>query len=428
MTSSPLISVLMPSYNHESYVGKAIQSVLDQTFDDFELVVVDDGSTDNSREIISGFNDPRIRTIFQENAGPSQAANRALQESKGELTAFHSSDDMSDPTRLAKQADALLTDPELDIVATHIAEINSNGDKLTPDGDIGRWFNHALDLNHPESWIWQNKLASPTILCRRSVFDECGAFDPGLIYTQDWAYWMHAVLGGRKIRVVPQPLYLYRFHGENLTHKDPARTVWEYAYISTSTLHPALSAVGDSDSIVANIKGFLTNGTFKAFSRQEKISLLALLLRPCPKGKTFLPAYEEVHNSDVSSEPALSAEVAEAIFGDLMNRIEEHRQELADLSAVCKEQEKWIDALEKGKVWLNEQRLTLLHEVEALMAERRRSQKRIMELEAEGEAPRWSQLKQIFRINRPLSALNQKADAVEQRQPEQANNDGQPSS
>src|SRR2546425_4517225 len=101
--ANPLVSVVMTSYNHEGYLADAIDSILSQTFQDFELIIVDDGSTDHSQRVISQFHDPRIRAFFQENQGPSVAANRAVQLAAGKFVATHASDDKSAPNRLERQ-------------------------------------------------------------------------------------------------------------------------------------------------------------------------------------------------------------------------------------------------------------------------------------------------------------------------------------
>src|SRR5262245_58703301 len=99
----PLVSVMMVTYNHAKYIAEAIRSVLDQTHTDLELVIVDDGSTDATPEVIASFQDPRIVSIRQPNQGPSAATNRALAASRGRFVANMSGDDVSCPDRLGRQ-------------------------------------------------------------------------------------------------------------------------------------------------------------------------------------------------------------------------------------------------------------------------------------------------------------------------------------
>ncbi len=98
----PEISVVIPSYNHSSYIDKAVASVLNQTFDDLELIIVDDGSTDNTLEVLEAYSDPRLKIFSQENQGAHAAINRALELAEGKLLAVLNSDDFYHPERLEK--------------------------------------------------------------------------------------------------------------------------------------------------------------------------------------------------------------------------------------------------------------------------------------------------------------------------------------
>src|SRR4029079_1031142 len=100
----PSVSVIIPSYNHEAFVGEAIKSVLDQSYQDFEIVIADDGSKDRTPEIIRRFADPRISLeVFQENRAAAAAANSAIGRSHGEFLCYLSSDDLFLPGKLEKQ-------------------------------------------------------------------------------------------------------------------------------------------------------------------------------------------------------------------------------------------------------------------------------------------------------------------------------------
>src|SRR5580693_8490765 len=111
-----IITVLMPAYNAGKYIAEAIQSVLEQTFRGFELIIVNDGSTDNTRNIILGFSDSRIRLIDQENLGIAAALNTGLAAAQGKYIARFDADDSCMPMRLQKQLNFLLTFPEYSLV------------------------------------------------------------------------------------------------------------------------------------------------------------------------------------------------------------------------------------------------------------------------------------------------------------------------
>lgn len=124
----PLITVLMPAYNVEKYIAKSIQCILDQTVSDFELLIINDVSTDGTLREIAKFSDPRIRVVSNEqNLGPQGAANRGLKEARGQYIARLDSDDLSIPTRLEKQLKALHGNPHNVLVSSWIEVIDQNG-------------------------------------------------------------------------------------------------------------------------------------------------------------------------------------------------------------------------------------------------------------------------------------------------------------
>src|SRR2546421_9176058 len=105
MAATPLVSVSMVTYNHEKYVAEAIRSVLDQTFRDLEVVIVNDGSTDGTAARIAAFDDPRVVAVHQDNRGPSAATNRALAACRGKYVALFSGDDVCQPDRIRRQVE-----------------------------------------------------------------------------------------------------------------------------------------------------------------------------------------------------------------------------------------------------------------------------------------------------------------------------------
>jgi glycosyltransferase involved in cell wall biosynthesis len=125
-----LISVIMPVYNVERYIGEAIQSVLDQTYKNFELIIIDDGGTDSSMDICSSFVDPRIRIIHQRNRGLAGARNRGISMSKGRFVAFLDSDDRWRPDKLMLHAIHLICNKQIDVSFSGSKLINENGDSL----------------------------------------------------------------------------------------------------------------------------------------------------------------------------------------------------------------------------------------------------------------------------------------------------------
>jgi glycosyltransferase involved in cell wall biosynthesis len=140
---SPLISVCMPVYNAERYVSEAIESVLSQTFKDFEFLILDDGSTDGSLAILKGHaeRDPRIRLTSRPNKGLAPTLNELMDQARGEFVARMDADDVSLPERLERQADYLRKHPDCVIVGCHALVMDSDGDPhlcLVPGPDARR--------------------------------------------------------------------------------------------------------------------------------------------------------------------------------------------------------------------------------------------------------------------------------------------------
>ena len=131
--NTPLVTVIMTTYNHEKYVGEATESVLKQTFDNIELVIVNDGSRDNTEKVIKKFNDERIVYIYQENQGPSIAANNAILASRGKYIAIMSGDDVSHPLRIERQLNEYQKQATKGVFS-HCNFIDDDNNSL--DGDI----------------------------------------------------------------------------------------------------------------------------------------------------------------------------------------------------------------------------------------------------------------------------------------------------
>lgn len=122
-----MVSVIMPVYNNEKFVSQAVQSVLNQTISDLELIIIDDGSTDGTRNVIESFSDERIKYHYQENAGPGAGRNNGMSLSKGEFIAFIDSDDMYKPNKLERQIEFLKENPQYGLVYCEAEVIDAQG-------------------------------------------------------------------------------------------------------------------------------------------------------------------------------------------------------------------------------------------------------------------------------------------------------------
>lgn len=211
------VSVIIPTYNRADMVGDAIQSVLDQTYGDWELIVVDDGSTDDTRAVVARFNDSRIRYIHQENRGLPAARNTGIRAAQGAYIAFLDSDDCFLPQKLAWQAAALDAGPDVGLVAGGYVETDA---MLQPLRQVAPWHAHPA-LSTPR-WLQTCPFISSSVLVRRAWLERVGLFDEDMRYIEDWDLWLRLAHAGCRMRWVEQIVSCYRFHGSNMV-RDAAR-------------------------------------------------------------------------------------------------------------------------------------------------------------------------------------------------------------
>lgn len=273
----PLVSIKIASYNHADFIGQTIKSVLDQTYANFELIIVDDCSTDDSLEVIRTFSDPRITLLVNErNIGAAATSLRAKALLKGEYFCSLDSDDYFHPEKLAKQVDFMRTHPETDALATFAQEVDVDGS--TPADQVATdWFNRDMDFNLPENWLWENHLCHSSVLMKREVHDRLWAYESGLPFTNDWHNWIRFLANGATFGMLPERLTYYRIHSENITHKNPKRRFWEYAYISSRVFHPYLRQKRLHELLTQNLSGFLRHPQCPQ-NWSERRFLLQLLL------------------------------------------------------------------------------------------------------------------------------------------------------
>ena len=192
---NPRICVVMPSYNHADFVGEAIQSILDQSFQDFEIIVTDDGSRDGTPDVVRKFSDPRIKLeVFPENRGGVVAGNSAIRRSSGKYIARLNSDDFFLPGKLEKQVAFLEANPDVAAVFGMPRLIDERGKPLA---DGYREFTFPFFHPHPSRQEWLryfffcgNCLCYPTLMIRRSILDEVGLLDPRLANLPDFDMWV----------------------------------------------------------------------------------------------------------------------------------------------------------------------------------------------------------------------------------------------
>lgn len=181
----PKVSVIIPTYNRSQYLRNSIDSVLNQSYQDFELIVVDDGSTDDSKEVLSKFNG-RIRYFYQENMGVSAARNKGIREAKGEYIAFLDSDDTWAPEKLEKQMLLFKNKPEVSLQYSfaRYKDNDLNYDDIRP---------RHVSKNLQDFLYGDTVLPTPTVILRKYCLDKVGLFDEDLYGIEDYDLWLRIV-------------------------------------------------------------------------------------------------------------------------------------------------------------------------------------------------------------------------------------------
>lgn len=216
--STPLVSVLLAVYNGGLLLDEAIHSILAQTFTDFELLVIDDGSTDDSSQRAASFNDPRIRILRNEtNIGLTRSLNRGLAEARGEYVARQDADDISLPNRLAAQVEFLRSNPSVVLVGTSAVRINPKGTRIGTND---------MPTTH-EAIRWASLVDNPflhtSVMFRRAVVQEAGGYDEEFVVCQDYALW-NRLAAKNRVANLPERLVLMREHESSMTRSQTTKT------------------------------------------------------------------------------------------------------------------------------------------------------------------------------------------------------------
>lgn len=220
--SSPRISVILPCYNEESYIANAIESVLNQSFTDFELIIVNDGSADNTLSIINGFEDSRIRVIDQENLGPGASRNNAMKIAQGEYMMFLDGDDWyrEDALEIAYRE---ITQKDCDLTFYQMI----NYDDETGDIYENDWFN-LTTLDELDGKVFGPEETPGSIfdlsvgVCQKiyksSFLRKINVEFPEGIFFEDMPFFYYVYLKAKRISIIKEHLYFRRKHDASITH------------------------------------------------------------------------------------------------------------------------------------------------------------------------------------------------------------------
>lgn len=271
--NQPPVSVIIPNYNYACYLREAIDSALNQTYRNIEIIVVDDGSQDNSAEVLESYSD-KIKFIQQQNQGVSAARNVGFQASSGDYIAFLDADDVWLPQKIEKQIKRFLDDVELGLVHVGLEDIDADGNKL------------KIHVDGLEGWVSQELLLfkRPVILgggsgmlIPRKIFEETGGFDLQLSTSADWDIF-YQISSRYQVGFVPEILMKYRVHDSNMHSNIPRMERemmigYKKAFSETSDKVQSIkrTAYGNLHQVLAG--SYFRAGQYSAFAKHALRSI-----------------------------------------------------------------------------------------------------------------------------------------------------------
>ena len=240
----PRVSVIIPSYNCARYLGRAIDSVSAQTYKDYEILVVDDGSTDDTKDVAMQYG-RKVTYLYQQNRGVSAARNHAISKASGELLAYLDADDMWYPEKLERQVAFLDAHQECGMVHGEMSVINEQ------DEILHLRFYEETKRDVPQGYcvpklLMRCHIQTLTVVERRSSFDRVGVFDDRLPVAEDYLHWIMIAAEGQAVGYLEEPLAKYRWRTGSLMG-NPTRLLEAYVRIFDILLHekPIASRHGD---------------------------------------------------------------------------------------------------------------------------------------------------------------------------------------
>lgn len=233
----PRVSIVIPLYNHEKFIEEAVQSVLGQSYEDFEVIIINDGSTDGSGEVVKGIGDKRIKYFSQDNRGAAETINRGIQLARGEFISVLNSDDIYDTHRLEECAGILDNDASLSAVFSHLEFIDGEGKFIKYlRGSEENWADHFPETSFKgERNIVLDLLAgnflttTSNLFCRREAFETVGYFS-NLRYAHDYEFFLRLCYHQR-VQIIEAPLVKYRIHSLNTVKENEPAVSFEVGLV-----------------------------------------------------------------------------------------------------------------------------------------------------------------------------------------------------
>jgi len=338
-TPTRAVSVCLPTYNGADYIEEALRSILNQTYQDFELVVVDDGSTDATLDIVHSFSDPRIQVHRNpERLGIPANWNRCLELAAGEFVCVFHQDDVMQPDNLQRKVHLLSADESVGFVHSAVSPlVDASAPSFTVD-----WFETAT-----EDGVWDgleyfrtlllrgNRICAPTVLARRHALLEQGRFDQDLGFACDYAMWLKLCVT-RRVGFLARPLVGYRWHSDNASH------AYRFERGEDEVIEAGRRALRLYHDRGSHSDGPLLDEAFDALTKLRRWN--AALQR----AKAWLEEQQASWRS--------VAEAQNDSIRELKGWIEELETGKTWLEEQRAEQQAWIGELAKAQAWMEEQR------------------------------------------------------------------------
>ncbi len=221
----PKVSVIIPVFNADKYIREAIESVINQTFIDYEIVVVNDGSTDRTVEIIQPYEkNIGLKILHRNNSGPSKARNEGVRAARGEYCAFLDADDIMMPERLALQVSSLDNKAGVGLVYTDLMTFNERGIVHRSK----KRFIRPYSGNVVEKLLIENFITTSTVMVRKECFERVAYFDETMKHSEDYKMWL-SIAKRYEIDYLDLPLVKYRYHADSLSSDRIAIHLSSYA-------------------------------------------------------------------------------------------------------------------------------------------------------------------------------------------------------
>jgi len=215
--NNPKVSVIMSVYNEEQFLKESVDSILNQTFKNFEFIIIDDGSTDRTPEILKHYKDKRLKIINQENMGLTKSLNKGVKLAHGEYIARMDADDISELSRIEKQVEALEIAKDVAVVASWYSIIDEEGNEIIKEKipcrmkELSRMFQKS------------NPFCHGSVMMRRDILKKVGLYREKFRYAQDYDLWLRMLAKGYQFYVIPEFLYRLRISRKAISKRHDQR-------------------------------------------------------------------------------------------------------------------------------------------------------------------------------------------------------------